>query len=72
MGLPQLHLYVSIVTDSSEVTEKACEFHKINSFSHTSPHSPLSSSKVPDVKCILLLGNLKNQMYFLDSDILDL
>jgi hypothetical protein len=32
VGLPQLHHYVSIFTDFSEVTEKALEFYKIISF----------------------------------------
>jgi len=40
VGLPQLHHYVSMFTDLSEVTEKASEFYKINSFSQNSP--PLS------------------------------
>jgi len=37
VGLPQLHHYVSVFTDLSEVIEKASEFYKINSFSQTSP-----------------------------------
>jgi len=40
VGLSQLHHYVSIFTDLSEVTEKASEFYKINSFSQKC--SPLS------------------------------
>ena len=37
VGLPQLHHYVSIFTDLSEVTEKASEFYTINSFCQTCP-----------------------------------
>jgi len=37
VGLPQLHHYVSMFNDLSEVTEKASEFYKINPFSQISP-----------------------------------
>jgi len=37
VGLPQLHHYVSMFTDLSEVTEKDSEIYKINSFSQNSP-----------------------------------
>ena len=37
VGLPQLHHYVRIFTNLSEVTEKASEFYNISSFSQTSP-----------------------------------
>jgi len=59
-------------TDLSEVTEKASEFYKINSFSQNSLSLSLSPSEVPHVNSFLLLSNLKKLTYLLYSDILDL